>query len=200
MLTLEELATEMEYFNDQLLHATDYDNSNLMRRVRDLEKSINRSSKHRARTHEVEVQEAEAETNQIGQKSNTPNTNSNNTSKPKHPPANNVVSKGKTPEQARGRPCRHCGSKNHWDYDCPFSEYQKKFKSNKFNKKPFKKQFNRFKKKFRKAQTEFINLDDETWDAFTHYEESELCSEDSEESANLSEESSDSESEKPEDF
>ena len=39
--------------------------------------------------------------------------------KPHWPRDDSVVSKGKTPEDAGARPCRHCSSPKHWDYDCP---------------------------------------------------------------------------------
>ncbi|TDL15377.1 hypothetical protein BD410DRAFT_732786, partial [Rickenella mellea] len=41
-------------------------------------------------------------------------------SKPPFPKDDSVVSKGKTPEQANARPCRHCGSGKHWDNDCKY--------------------------------------------------------------------------------
>ena len=39
--------------------------------------------------------------------------------KPRWPRDDSVVSKGRTPEDAGARPCRHCSSPKHWDYDCP---------------------------------------------------------------------------------
>jgi hypothetical protein len=38
---------------------------------------------------------------------------------PKGPPLDHVISKGKTPKDKGVRACRHCGSFNHWDFDCP---------------------------------------------------------------------------------
>ena len=38
--------------------------------------------------------------------------------KPRWPKDDSVVSRGNTPEQVNARPCRHCGSSKHWDYDC----------------------------------------------------------------------------------
>ena len=38
--------------------------------------------------------------------------------KPPFPKDDSVVSKGATPEDKKARPCRHCGSGKHWDYDC----------------------------------------------------------------------------------
>ena len=37
------------------------------------------------------------------------------------PKNDKVISKGKTPGQKGARPCRHCGSRNHWDFDHPFN-------------------------------------------------------------------------------
>ena len=38
--------------------------------------------------------------------------------KPRWPRDDTVVSKGNSPEQVGARPCRHCGSPKHWDYEC----------------------------------------------------------------------------------
>ena len=101
MTTLEQLANEMEYHDVVLMDSASRDNSDLLHQIRKLEKNL--GSKHKARTHEVEMQEVEAEVNVIGQK---PASNpSNNFIKPKPPPADHVVSKGKTPIEAGGRPC-----------------------------------------------------------------------------------------------
>ena len=148
MTTIEQLATAMEYYQDQLIKANDYDNSAIMRKLKEVDRFMEKFSKHRARTHEVETEQIiEAEVNAIGQK---PNGFSNNpiTTKPLHPPADHVVFKKFTPEQKGGRPCRHCRSKKHWDFDCPHSDYQKKLKSKGFKRKPFRKGFKRFKKTF----------------------------------------------------
>ena len=101
MTTLEQLANKMEYHDIVLMDSASRDNSDLLHHIRKLEKNL--GSKHKARAHKVETQEAEAEVNVIGQK---PLLNpSNNFNKPKPPPANHVVSKGKIPIEAGGRPC-----------------------------------------------------------------------------------------------
>lgn len=41
-----------------------------------------------------------------------------NTSKPPFPKDDSNVSKKATPESRGARPCRHCGSGKHWDYEC----------------------------------------------------------------------------------
>ena len=107
--------------------------------------------------------------------------------------------KGQTPEQKGGRPCRHCNSKKHWDYDCPHSEYQKKLKVSN-NKKTFNKNSRNFKRKFKKAQTKFITLDSDAWEAFANFEETELLEQQKDESLEDSDSSSESESEEQQDF
>ena len=38
-----------------------------------------------------------------------------------YPKNDKIVSKGKTPGQKGARPCWHCGSDKHWDFDHPFN-------------------------------------------------------------------------------
>jgi len=38
---------------------------------------------------------------------------------PQFPRRDDIVSKGKTPEEKGARPCQHCGSRKHWDSDHP---------------------------------------------------------------------------------
>ena len=41
-----------------------------------------------------------------------------------------IMSKGKTPGQKGARPCRHCRSLNHWDFDHPFNgKYDRRAKA-----------------------------------------------------------------------
>ena len=40
---------------------------------------------------------------------------------PKFPKDNKNISSRKTPESVNARPCRHCGSGKHWDYECKYS-------------------------------------------------------------------------------
>jgi hypothetical protein len=200
LVDLIRLQDALQYHEHTLMKDPSADLASLSQRIRDLERGKHRSSNHshQARANEVESQEIPAETNVIG---------SQPIGKPSHSPADHVVSKGQTPGQKGARPCRHCSSKNHWDYDCPHSDYQKKVKSGAFKKKgPFKRKFRRFKKGFRKAQTKFINLDSEHWEACANYIENDLErdleaeDEDEDENSASSESSSDSESEHSEDF
>jgi len=77
--------------------------------------------------------------------------------KPKYPRDDSVVSKGKTPEQKGARPCRHCGSPKHWDFDC---------------KRP--------KDNDRKAKTFLASSDESYIEAYAAYEKCYLEDEDSE--------------------
>ena len=125
-------------------------------------------------------------------KKKTRNTNFGSADKSKPTPADHVVSKGKTPIEAGGRPCRHCNSGKHWDYDCPHSDYHKNRNSGKFQRKPFQKKFKKFKKKFQKAQTKFIELDDKAWEVFACFEETNLYSDTTEPPTSSLESSSES--------
>ena len=40
---------------------------------------------------------------------------------PKFPKDDKNVSSRKTPESVNARPCQHCGSGKHWDYECKYS-------------------------------------------------------------------------------
>ena len=41
---------------------------------------------------------------------------------PKFPKDDKNVSSRKTPESVNARPCQHCGSGKHWDYECKYSQ------------------------------------------------------------------------------
>jgi hypothetical protein len=41
--------------------------------------------------------------------------------KPLYPRDDKTIAKGKTPEEKGARPCRHCGSPKHWDYECKYA-------------------------------------------------------------------------------
>ena len=125
---------------------------------------------------------------------------------PQHPKANWIVSKGKTPDQKGARLCKYCGSGNHWDFDCPHSEYQKKKKEfQKSGKKQgIPKQSLRFtpklKQKF-KAKTHFAEIDPDAYPAFVAYLNTYLEQPTtSEEEPTSSESESGSDSENPQDF
>ena len=63
------------------------------------------------------------------------------------PKNDKIVSKGKTPGQKGARPCRHCGSLNHWDFDHPING-----------------------KDDRRAKAFLSNLDSEALEAYVAYE------------------------------
>ena len=71
MTTIEQLATAMEYYQNQLIKANDYDNSAVMKKLKEVDCFMEKFSKYRAKTHEVETEQIiEAEVNAIGQKPN----------------------------------------------------------------------------------------------------------------------------------
>jgi len=67
---------------------------------------------------------------------------------PKFPKDDNNISPRKTPESVNARPCRHCGSGKHWDYECKHS-----------------------RKGERQARTNFITLSDPEIEALNAYDD-----------------------------
>ena len=47
---------------------------------------------------------------------------SNNLGPPTYPKDDSTRAKGKTPQEAGARPCRHCGSGMHWDNECKYAQ------------------------------------------------------------------------------
>ena len=80
-----------------------------------------------------------------------------------YPKNDKIVSKGKTPEQKGARPCRHCGSSNHWDFDHPFSRVENP-----------------------KAQAFLLDLNADALEAYLAYENCYLESENEENNESLS--------------
>ena len=183
------LETEWEYaLNAELLlvEALTFDTL-----IKDLEKERHRSNNHshQAKVNKVESEEVPAETNLIG---------AHPSIKPSHPPADNVVSKGQTPSQRGARPCRHCGSKNHWDYDCPHGDYQRKKKAFKIKYKGTRKFKGRHK---RRARANLANIEPEAFPAFVAYEQAYLEAEEEDDETSTEDNSEpDTESEGSEGF
>jgi hypothetical protein len=193
---LEQLALAFQYNEQALMQKDQSSLPAIEKKLRYIENLLT-TKKYKSRTHEVESEPMEVATNSIG---------SHPSIKPLHSPRDDIRSKGKTPKEANGRACRHCGSWNHWDPDCPHSEYQKnkgkyksRFKSSfkKGPRKDFKNKSRRFQKKQWKAKTNFIGIDSELYPAFYEYEQAYLSEavEDSEYSESSESEESDSESE-----
>ena len=67
---------------------------------------------------------------------------------PKFPKDDKNISPRKTPESVNARPCRHCGSGKHWDYECKHS-----------------------RKGERQARTNFISLSDPEIEALNAYDD-----------------------------
>jgi len=66
---------------------------------------------------------------------------------PKFPKDDKNVSPRKTPESVNARPCRHCGSGKHWDYECKHSRKGEK-----------------------QARANFISLSDQELEALNDYD------------------------------
>ena len=112
--TISDLQYHIKYHEEHLMRNPETQSQELEKRIKALESwSNNRSSKH------ANAHEAEAETNFVKKKffkkkQIRAHAKFSNYQFPKN---DSVVSKGKTPGQKGARPCRHCGSLNHWDFD-----------------------------------------------------------------------------------
>ena len=67
---------------------------------------------------------------------------------PKFPKDDKNISPRKTPESVNARPCRHCGSGKHWDYECKHSRRGE-----------------------RQARTNFVSMSDPEIEALNDYDE-----------------------------
>jgi len=152
MQTVQELQNAIKYHEDTLIRITSND---FDRRLKALEGSSNRSSRFKGKTYT-------AETNFVRRKSTRKPFKGKligshpSFAQPTLPKRDDIISKGKTPEQKGARPCRHCGSGKHWDFDHPLNG------------------------KDRKARVFLADLDSEALDAFVAYEQ--CWAEDDEES------------------
>ena len=145
--TIRDLQDYIQFHQENLMRNPETQTHELERRIKALEsKSSNRSSRF-ARTNE-----AEAETNFV--KKRTPFKRKPlvgahaKFSNYQYPRNDKIVSQGKTPGQKGARPCRHCGSPNHWDSD----------------HKPLNRED-------RNSRTFLSTLDDESLEAYFAYEE-----------------------------
>ena len=110
----------IKYHEDALMSTYSTGDTSLEKRIRQLEVSMKPSQNFRYRPRQNRGN------NNIGPGRDFPsNAHANlvgyhpSLEKPHWPRDDSVVSKGKTPEDAGARPCRHCSSPKHWDYDCP---------------------------------------------------------------------------------
>ena len=115
--TLSDLQYYIKYHEEQLVRNPETQTQDLEKRIKALESRSSSRSSRNAYTHEVE-----AETNFVKKKSfkKKPVGVHAKFSSYQFPKNDSIVSKGKTPEQKGARPCRHCGSGKHWDFDHPF--------------------------------------------------------------------------------
>ena len=126
--TLTDLQYHIKYHEEQLMRNPESQTYELEKRIKALEsRSNNRSSRY------AQTNEAEAEANFVKKKSFRKKQIGAHAkfSSYQYPKNDAVVSKGKTPEQRGARPCRHCGSSKHWDFDHPFQGNDKR-KANAF--------------------------------------------------------------------
>ena len=107
--TLVEFSAAIKYHEETLQRSTPFtSDTNIERRLRNLEQSLKFPGVNYDMRRRFQPQKARS--NLIGW--------SPSLGKPQFPKDDSTVSKGKMPEQKGARPCRHCGSAKHWDYDC----------------------------------------------------------------------------------
>jgi len=156
--TIQDLQYYIKYHEEQLVRNPDTQAQEFDKRLKALEGRPNRRSARFAQTNE-----AEAEVNFVRKrpfKKKLVGAHAKFSSY-QFPQNDQVISKGKTPEEKGARPCRHCGSGKHWDFDHPFSG-----------------------KGDRKAKAFLAKLDTEALEAYVAYEKCYLES-GSEEDTNL---------------
>ncbi|KAB5587577.1 hypothetical protein CTheo_8984 [Ceratobasidium theobromae] len=131
---------QQDLMSGALSHQPDL--SNLIHRMESaLHKLERRSSKAYVRSHKVETKSPwKKKTKPIGWHKDNP--------KPQFRKHDEVVSKGKTPKDKGARGCRHCGSLNHWDRDCPEAKNNSRF-----------------------MRSHMAEVEDEVWQALDDYEE-----------------------------
>ena len=142
--TIHDLQSLIKFHEEALLRDPDNQNREFERRLKQLEsRSTNRSSRF-ARTNE-----AEAEVNFVKKKPFKKKLIGAHAkfSNYKFPRNDKIVSKGKSPSQKGGRPCRHCGG-DHWDFEHPLEG-----------------------KEDRKARAFLADLDTEALEAYVAYEQ-----------------------------
>ena len=169
--TIPDLQYYIKYHEEQLVRNPETQTQDIEKRLKALETRAPQRSARYAQTNE-----AEAEANFIKKKffKKKPVGAHSKFSSYQYPKNDKIVSKGKTPEWKGARPCWHCGSGNHWDFDHPFNG-----------------------KEDRKGRTFLADLDADALEAYVAYENCYLESE-TEEEHNLA--TLDEEQENPCDF
>jgi len=140
MQTIQDLLEALKYHEETLIQIASKD---IERRLKALEFSSNRTFNRKVKVNTVETNFVKRKP---FRKINKKLVGAHKSfAKPQLPKRDDIVSKGKTPEQKGARPCHHCGSRKHWDFDHPFSGNDKK------------------------AKTFLVNLDTEAKDALVAY-------------------------------
>jgi len=123
MLTVQDLLEALKYHEETLIHIASKD---IERRLKALEFSSNRSFNQKAK---VNIVETNFVRKRPLKKFNKKLVGAHESfAKPQLPKRDDIVFKGKTLEQKGARPCHHCGSGKHWDFDHPFNGNDKKAK------------------------------------------------------------------------
>ena len=115
--TIGDLQYYIKYHEEHLMRNPETQSQDLEKHIKALEsQSVNQSSRH-ANAHEAEAETNFKKKRNFKKKAIGAHAKFSSYQYPKN---DTVVSKGKTPGQKGARPCRHCGSLNHWDFDHPF--------------------------------------------------------------------------------
>ena len=157
--TIQDLQYHIKYHEEQLVRNPETQAHNFEKCLKALEGRPSRRS-----TRFVQTNEAEAEANFVRKKLFKKRTVGAHAkfSSYQFPCNDQIILKGKTPKDKGARPCRHCGSSKHWDFDHPLNG-----------------------KGDRKAKAFLANLDSEALEAYVAYEKCYLES-DSEKDTNPS--------------
>ena len=124
MLTVQDLLEALKYHEETLIHIASKD---IERRLKALEFSSNQPFNRKAKVNIVETNFVKKKP---FRKFNKKLVGAHKSfTKPQLPKRDDIVSKGKTPEQKGARPCHHCRSGKHWDFDHPFNGNDRKAKT-----------------------------------------------------------------------
>jgi len=113
-ITVQDLQDAIRYHEDQLLTNPRQEQNELEKRIKALENTM-----HSSRTHVAETNFSKFQPKKFSQ-------DKSNFKKYPFPKNDSIVTKvGKTPGQRGRKPCRWCGSLNHWDNEHPLSNEEK---------------------------------------------------------------------------
>ncbi len=116
--TISDLQYYIKYHKEQLVRNPETQMQDLEKRIKALETRSHPCSARYAQTNKAKAKANFIKKKFFKKKSVRAHAQFSNYQYPKN---NKIVLKGKTPEQKGARPCRHCGSSNHWDFDHSFN-------------------------------------------------------------------------------